>query len=122
MLMNQIDEGLLKITISDVPSFLDINISAVTLEYIEWYDYGGGNQGWTNPIFVKTLASNVPLGTEITILKSEVLRGNSVPANPSVSWRCYFLHIALSEYQTASSGGVPTVELTTTIELGVSGF
>lgn len=113
--MNQIDEGVLRINLT-VPDYLSINISCVKVvettmnlgEYDEVY-------GWNPFTTVATLASDVALGTEITFLKTDALWNVA-------QYTKHAILITLSEYQIASSEGLPSIDIDTKIELGVSTY
>jgi hypothetical protein len=112
--MNQVDNGILTVTAQDVPAYLTVNISRVEIIYV-WQPSGAGG-------LFKTLASNVPLGTQINFTKPDAIQYRQGPGDNMNFDEYHCIVITLLEYQVSDSFGVSTVNVNTTINLGVTGF
>jgi len=101
--MTQIDNGTLVIN-ATVPDYLSVNITGVYLQWVLDTEFAN----------IETLAENVALGTPIYLNKTAVVNDGSNDR---------FIAIVLSEYQISPAGeGVFSVDLDTTIELGLDSY
>lgn len=110
--MNQIDSGILSITVPNLNSTLtSLNISSVDV----WTVYFDGSLWQVGN--VQNLAANQPLGTPITILKTDVVYLSAGTSHNGYTDKRAII-ITLSEYQLVPTTE-PTTNYNTVIELGV---